>query len=140
MIESLTNKEATIKKATFVVAEKAPFQAYLIKRDKPTKTMDYRAPYQLMFSIDDIIVDAVTIAYRARPELNKWRRSIPIDIIRYAYQMVSQGCSSFVWDVTREKIVSFDYVVCVIENRFVRRSADYDLLFQQSLDTRMAAS
>lgn len=124
--------KAIIEKARFSVAERQPFEAYMVK-GKNVAHGDRRTSFEMLFSIKDLLVDAVMKDLRPTPKVNTWQKHIPLEVIEYCYQMVPYRRMSFVWDVREDGRAKFDWVVCVFPDNVVKRPTDYDMIYQRAM-------
>ncbi|MEM6492586.1 MAG: hypothetical protein AAF684_11895 [Pseudomonadota bacterium] len=97
-------------------------------KGKQVETADQRAPFDLLFTIRDVVADKVMVGLKPSPKMSSWARKIPMEVIEYCYKMVGSRKSSFVWDVS-DQGAKFDYVVVVVEDGRVQRSPDYQAVF-----------
>lgn len=116
-----------LENARFKVLEGTPFQAYMVK-GKQIVNADQRAPFDLMFSIRDLIADRVMLNLKPSPKMSSWARKIPMDVIEYGYKMVGYQKSSFVWDVS-DQGAKYDYVIVVVDDAKVQRSPEYQAVY-----------
>ncbi|MBL8672802.1 MAG: hypothetical protein JNK11_19235 [Alphaproteobacteria bacterium] len=119
-----------IEKARFAIAKDVPFEAYLVKGED-VKTADFKTPFQMLFSIRDLLVDAVMLPLRPTPEMNTWKKRLPFDVIAYAYKMLPFRRMTFVWDTREDKSAKTDYIVCVFQDKDVKPSPDYEALYKK---------
>ena len=116
-----------VENARFKILKSTPFEAYMVK-GKQVVNADQRAPFDLLFTITDVVADKVMVGFKPSPKMSKWSRKVPMDVIEYCYKMVGHKKSSFVWDVS-DQGAKYDYVVVVVPDDRVQRSADYQAVF-----------
>lgn len=124
----MTDIKNAVEKARFKVIEGTPFEAYMVK-GKQVVSANQRTPFDLLFSIKDVVADKVMVGLKPAPKMSTWSRKVPMEVIEYCYKMVAYRKSSFVWDVS-EQGAKYDYVICVIDNDKVQRSAEYEAIFK----------
>ena len=98
------------------------------------KPIDNRTNSPLLFTAKDLLIDAVTLEIRPTPQINVWRRRLNMEIIEYAYKMVPYRRATFVWDLRENEKTKMDYLVVVFEDRYVKRSGDYDDVYNIAID------
>lgn len=116
-----------VEKARFKVIEGTPFEAYMIK-GKQVVNANQRTPFDLMFTIKDVIADKVMIGLKPAPKMCPWARKIPMEVIEYCYKMVAYKKTSLIWDVS-DQGGKYDYFVLVLDNDKVQRSREYEAVF-----------
>ncbi|MEM6491903.1 MAG: hypothetical protein AAF684_08415, partial [Pseudomonadota bacterium] len=85
-----------VENARFKVLKSTPFEAYMVK-GKQVVNADQRAPFDLLFTIRDVVADKVMVGLKPSPKMSSWARKIPRVVIEYCYKMVGSRKSSFVW-------------------------------------------
>ena len=127
----MANIKEIIEEAHFTIPADYPYEGIICARGK-AKHLKHRTRRPLFFTTQDMLVDAVLKQYRATPRVNVWRRKLPMEVIEYCYSQVGKGKMSFVLDFTKNENPdpNMEYLVCIFEERHVKKTPAYQKVFQ----------
>lgn len=121
-----------IEKAKFKIQEDIPFEGFLCV-GKDFKAIDQKTAHPFLFSVNELVIDAVMLNLRPTPNHNVWRRRVNMEIVEYCHKMVPFRRMSFVIDQQENENAKIDFLICIFDERYVQRSSDYDTVYQQSI-------
>ena len=126
------NLKGIIEQAKFKIPEQIPFEGFLCV-GKDFKAIDQKTAHPFLFSVKDILIDAVMLNLRPTPNHNVWRRRINMEIVEYCYKMIPFRRISFAIDQQDNEDTKVDFLVCIFNEIYVQRSPDYDQIYQEAI-------
>ena len=127
--------KSVVEDAHFSIPADTPYEGFLVVK-KAFKKINRKTSEGMFFNSRDVLIDALIMEFRQKPEMNVWRKRLPLEIIDYCYKLVPHRRMSFVYDARDIAETQLDFLICIFDDRNVTKSPDYTQYYDSAIRRR----